>query len=157
MAAEAQSVHVIVARLDQLPRGQREQILAASSSCTITSSVRSWAPNYSETVGRVSLPGAADDDHPQCQHSHAQIAARRSNTHLPHLAQLPTTARSFLENNLFAPKEREYVQTRKQVLRRLYDILSNPTFERMLPRNALDMKRVLDDGKIVLVNTAKTS
>lgn len=67
------------------------------------------------------------------------------------------TARSFLETNLFAPKEREYVQTRKQVLRRLYDLLSNPTFERMFahPRNALDMKSVLDDGRIVLVNTAK--
>jgi hypothetical protein len=76
---------------------------------------------------------------------------------LPYVAKLPPTARSFLEQNLFDPKEREYVQTRKQVLRRLYDILSNPTFERMFahPHNALDMKRVLDEGKIVLVNTAK--
>ncbi len=49
------------------------------------------------------------------------------------------------------------MQTRKQVLRRLYDLLSNPTFERMFshPRNALDMKQVLDEGRIVLVNTAK--
>lgn len=77
--------------------------------------------------------------------------------YLPHLAKLPLTARTFLEQYLFSPTEREYAQTRKQVLRRLYDLLSNPTFERMFahPRNAVDMKRVLDDGRIVLVNTAK--
>ena len=146
------------ARLDQLPRGQREQILAGiielydyifgallGSELTAKQSVvfRFLAqlmmiiPNANIHTLRLLL----EDPTP----------------FLPYLAQLPTTARSFLESNLFNPKEREYVQTRKQVLRRLYDILSNPTFERMFshPRNALDMKRVLDDGKIVLVNTAK--
>ena len=145
-------------RLAQLPRGQREQILAGiielydyifgallGSELTAKQSVvfRFLAQLM------LAIPDANI-------HTLRQLLEDPT-PFLPHLAKLPTTARSFLENNLFAPKEREYVQTRKQVLRRLYDLLSNPTFERMFshPRNALDMKRVLDDGRIVLVNTAK--
>ena len=148
-------------RIDALPRGQREQILAGiielydyifgallGSELTAKQSVvfRFLAqlmlviPNANIHTLRLLL----EDPTPYLPY-------------LPYLAELPPTARRFLEQNLFDPKEREYVQTRKQVVRRLYDILSNPTFERMFshPHNALDMKRVLDDGKIVLVNTAK--
>ncbi len=80
-----------------------------------------------------------------------------------HIEQLPVTARTFLTEHLFAaPKQKgqrpnDYNATRSQVLRRLYGILSNPTFERLFshPKNALDMKKALEDGKIILVNTAK--
>jgi hypothetical protein len=145
-------------RIDQLPRGQREQILAGiielyeyifgallGSELTAKQSVvfRFLAQLM------ITIPNA---------NIHTlRLLLEEPTPFLPYLAKLPTTARSFLDNHLFAPKEREYTQTRKQVLRRLYDILSNPTFERMFshPKNALDMKRVLDDGKVVLVNTAK--
>lgn len=79
-----------------------------------------------------------------------------------HIETLPTTARTFLTEHLFASSKRsqktnDYNATRSQILRRLYGILSNPAFERIFshPRNALDMKQALDDGKIILVNTAK--
>lgn len=79
-----------------------------------------------------------------------------------HIEQLPPTARTFLTEHLFVTTKRgqkpnDYNATRAQVLRRLYGILSNPTFERLFahPRNALDMKGALDAGKVVLVNTAK--
>jgi len=80
-----------------------------------------------------------------------------------HIEALPVTARTFLTEHLFAtPTKRgsrpsDYGQTRAQVLRRLYGILANPTFERIFshPRNALDVKQALDSGKVILVNTAK--
>ena len=72
----------------------------------------------------------------------------------PHIDRLTGTARNFFENEF---KDKSFYQTRKQILRRLYGILSNPVFERMFsyPRNGFDMRAALDGGKIVLVNTAK--
>jgi hypothetical protein len=67
---------------------------------------------------------------------------------------LTGTTRNFFENEF---KDKSFYQTRKQILRRLYGILSNPVFERMFsyPRNGFDMRTALDSGKIVLINTAK--
>lgn len=72
----------------------------------------------------------------------------------PYVDQLKSTARGFFENEF---KDKSFFQTRKQILRRLYGILSNPVFERMFsyPRNGFDMKAALDNGKVVLINTAK--
>jgi hypothetical protein len=128
------------ARLGRLPRGQREQILAGiielydyifgallGSELTAKQSV---VFRFLAQLMMI-IPNA---------NIHTlRLLLKDPTPFLPHLAELPTTARSFLESNLFNPKEREYVQTRKQVLRRLYDLLSNPTFERMFshPRNAL--------------------
>ena len=72
----------------------------------------------------------------------------------PHIDRLTGTARNFFENEF---KDKSFFQTRKQILRRLYGILSNPVFERMFsyPRNGFDMRSALDQGKIVLINTAK--
>ncbi len=73
---------------------------------------------------------------------------------MPHVAELPATARSFFETQFF---EHGYKATREQILRRLYGVLQNPSFERMFasPQNRLDLFPVLNDGGIVLVNTAK--
>lgn len=70
------------------------------------------------------------------------------------IASLPDTARSFFENHFFA---KSYQATREQILRRLYGVLQNPSFERMFahPHNRLDLFDVLNEGGIVLVNTAK--
>lgn len=71
-----------------------------------------------------------------------------------YVAELPGTARSFFETQFF---ERGYNATREQILRRLYGVLQNPSFERMFasPQNKLDLFPVLNNGGIVLVNTAK--
>lgn len=145
-------------RLNQLPRGMREQILAGIIELY---EYIFGALLGSELTGKQSVVfrflAQLMLAIPDANIHTLRLLLEDPTPFLPHLAKLPTTARSFLESNLFNPKEREYMQTRKQVLRRLYDLLSNPTFERMFshPRNALDMKRVLDDGRIVLVNTAK--
>jgi hypothetical protein len=71
-----------------------------------------------------------------------------------HIAKLSGTARHFFETE-FAGKEFE--QTKKQVLRRLWGILENRTFERMFshPRSKLDMFSEMNAGKVILINTAK--
>jgi hypothetical protein len=71
-----------------------------------------------------------------------------------HIAKLSGTARHFFETE-FASKEFE--QTKKQVLRRLWGILENQTFERMFshPRSKLDMFSEMNAGKVILINTAK--
>ena len=72
----------------------------------------------------------------------------------PYIAQTRGTTRAFFENEFMS---RQFADTRSQIIRRLYGLLSNPTFERMFshPRNALDMKAALDQGKVILINTAK--
>src|SRR5439155_15701780 len=52
---------------------------------------------------------------------------------------------------------KSFADTKRQIQRRLWGILENPTFERMLtaPKNRIDMFDALNSGKIVLVNTAK--
>ncbi len=74
--------------------------------------------------------------------------------YMEHVAKLPATARSFFETQFFG---QGYRATREQILRRLYGVLQNPSFERMFasPQNRLDLFPVLNNGGIVLVNTAK--
>jgi hypothetical protein len=71
-----------------------------------------------------------------------------------HIAKLSGTARHFFETE-FAGKEFE--QTKKQVLRRLWGILENQTFERMFshPRSKLDLFSEMNAGKVILINTTK--
>jgi hypothetical protein len=70
------------------------------------------------------------------------------------IAKLTGTAKQFFETE-FASKEFE--QTKKQVLRRLWGILENQTFERMFahPRSKLDVFAEMNAGKVILINTAK--
>jgi hypothetical protein len=70
------------------------------------------------------------------------------------IATLTGTAKQFFEIE-FASKEFE--QTKKQVLRRLWGILENQTFERMFahPRSKLDLFAEMNAGKVILINTAK--
>jgi hypothetical protein len=70
------------------------------------------------------------------------------------IATLTGTAKQFFETE-FASKEFE--QTKKQVLRRLWGILENQTFERMFahPRSKLDLFAEMNAGKVILINTAK--
>ena len=71
-----------------------------------------------------------------------------------HLDQLTGSARAFFETEF---ETREFVSTRRQVLRRLYGILENQTFERMFshPKSKLDPFAEMNYGKVILINTAK--
>lgn len=72
----------------------------------------------------------------------------------PHIEKLSGTAKRFFETEFM---DREFTQTRKQVLRRLWGILENQTFERMFshPRSKLDLFQEMNAGKVILINTAK--
>lgn len=72
----------------------------------------------------------------------------------PYMEKLPPTARAFFETRFF---DRTFSETKKQVLTRLWGVLSNATFDRMFshPRSKVDIYGALQSGKIVLVNTSK--
>jgi hypothetical protein len=70
------------------------------------------------------------------------------------IATLTGTAKQFFETEFAS---REFEQTKRQVLRRLWGILENQTFERMFahPRSKLDLFTEMNAGKVILINTAK--
>lgn len=72
----------------------------------------------------------------------------------PYMQKLTGTARSFFETRFF---DRQFNETKKQVLTRLWGVLSNASLERMFshPRNKIDIFELLNEGKIILINTAK--
>lgn len=72
----------------------------------------------------------------------------------PDMARLEGSARYFFETEFFHPS---FAATKKQILRRLWGVLSTPAFERMFaqPKNKLDLFEATRTGKIVLVSTAK--
>lgn len=69
--------------------------------------------------------------------------------------QLDPTARRFFETEF---DSKEFAATKTQVLRRLYGVLENRTFERMFskPQSRFDMFLELNAGKLILINTAKS-
>lgn len=71
------------------------------------------------------------------------------------IAQLETTARRFFETEF---DSKEFTATKAQVLRRLYGVLENRTFERMFshPKSKFDMFTEMNAGKLILINTAKS-
>lgn len=149
--------------LDRLPRGEREQLLAGIIELyeyIFGALLGAELTQKQSVVFRflaqlmLAIPNATI-------HTLRQLLEDPA-PYWQYIEQLPITARTFLTDHLFASSKRgqkpnDYNATRSQVLRRLYGILSNPTFERLFshPRNALDMKCALDSGKIILVNTAK--
>jgi hypothetical protein len=73
---------------------------------------------------------------------------------IPYFDKIEGSAQDFFRHDF---NDRQFAETKKQILRRLWGVLENPTFERLFshPRNKLDMFDALNTGKIVLVNTAK--
>jgi hypothetical protein len=71
-----------------------------------------------------------------------------------HIAKLHGAARSFFANEF---NSSQFAETKRQVLRRLYGILENQTFERMFshPKNKLDIFKEMNSGKVILINAAK--
>ena len=60
----------------------------------------------------------------------------------------------FFENEF---NQRQFNDTKEQVVRRIYGILENATFDRMMsnPRNKVDFFTAMQEGKIIIVNTAQ--
>lgn len=71
-----------------------------------------------------------------------------------HISKLKGTARAFFETEF---NSRQFEDTKRQIVRRLWGILENQTFERMFshPRNKLDLFTEMNSGKVILINTAK--
>lgn len=71
------------------------------------------------------------------------------------IAKLEGTPRRFFETEF---DSREFANTKTQVLRRLYGVLENQTFERMFshPVSKFDMFTEMNEGKLILINTAKS-
>jgi Type IV secretion-system coupling protein DNA-binding domain len=72
----------------------------------------------------------------------------------PYMERLHGTARSFFATQFFDPKFRE---TKKQILTRLWGVMSNASLERMFSHreNLIDVFDLLNQGKIIFINTAK--
>lgn len=71
-----------------------------------------------------------------------------------YIGQLQGAAKSFFENEF---NSAQFNETKRQVLRRLYGILENQTFERMFshPKSKLDIFQEMNSGKVILINAAK--
>ncbi|AYQ27629.1 MULTISPECIES: type IV secretory system conjugative DNA transfer family protein [unclassified Polaromonas] len=72
----------------------------------------------------------------------------------PHMKTLQGSARIFFETRFF---DRAFNETKKQILNRLWGVLSNQSLDRMMsaPKNSVDLFKSLQDGSIVFINTAK--
>ncbi|OHC69532.1 MAG: hypothetical protein A3H93_15495 [Rhodocyclales bacterium RIFCSPLOWO2_02_FULL_63_24] len=72
----------------------------------------------------------------------------------PYMEGLSGFARHFFLTQFF---ERQFGETKKQILARLWGVLSNATIERMFSHteNKVDLFSLLNQGKIVLISTAK--
>ena len=72
-----------------------------------------------------------------------------------HIDQLEGTPRRFFETEF---DSKEFANTKTQVLRRLYGVLENQTFERMFshPVSKFDMFIEMNAGKLILINTSKS-
>ncbi|MEE8539497.1 MAG: type IV secretion system DNA-binding domain-containing protein, partial [Woeseiaceae bacterium] len=72
----------------------------------------------------------------------------------PYMEGLSGTTRKFFETQFFHPS---FNATKGQILKRLWGVLSNSTFERMFsnPENKLDLFDAMNSGKIIFINTAK--
>jgi DNA helicase HerA-like ATPase len=79
------------------------------------------------------------------------------NQYRDYVAELPETARSFFENEFGNPKNKQFTETKQQILRRLYTVLENDTFANMFssPVTKIDIGAEMADGKVILIDTAK--
>lgn len=70
------------------------------------------------------------------------------------MSELSETGKAFFRNEF---NSKEFESTKKQILRRLYGILENQTFERMFShrKNKLDLYDEMGQGKVILINAAK--
>ena len=70
------------------------------------------------------------------------------------IEKLDPTSQAYFRNQFFT---RRYSDLRQQIARRLYSVVSVPSFDRMFSSkvNKLDMFDAIQNGKVVLINTSK--
>jgi hypothetical protein len=70
------------------------------------------------------------------------------------IERLDATSQAYFRNQFYT---RRYADLRQQIARRLYSVVSVPSFDRMFssPANKLDMFDAMQNGKVVLINTSK--
>ena len=70
------------------------------------------------------------------------------------MEKLPRLSQRFFKNEFL---DKQFNDTRKQIVRRLYGVLRNPAIARMFAakENRLDLYSALNAGKIVVINTSK--
>jgi hypothetical protein len=70
------------------------------------------------------------------------------------IERLDPTSQAYFRNQFYT---RRYSDLRQQIARRLYSVVSVPSFDRMFssPVNKLDMFDAMQNGKVVLINTSK--
>lgn len=73
---------------------------------------------------------------------------------LPHMERLTGSARAFFATRFF---DKSFNETKKQILARLWGVLSNSALERMFSHreSKVDLFDLLNSGKIIFINTAK--
>lgn len=73
---------------------------------------------------------------------------------ISYMDKLSGSARVFFAREFFSPG---FNATKKQISKRLWGVLSTPAFERLFssPTNKIDLYQLLNDGNVVLINTAK--
>jgi hypothetical protein len=83
------------------------------------------------------------------------LTAEGYSKHAHHVLKLSPTAQSFFKNEYLS---RSFTETREQISRRIYTIVDNDPLERMFANSTsrIDMRALLDEGSIILVNTAKS-
>jgi len=71
-----------------------------------------------------------------------------------HIERLDPTSQAYFRNQFFT---RRYSDLRQQIARRLYGVVSVPSFDRMFSSkvNKLDMFDAIQNGNVVLINTSK--
>jgi len=72
----------------------------------------------------------------------------------PYIKALQGSAKVFFETRFF---DRQFSETKKQILNRLWGVLSNASLDRMMgaTRNSVDLFNSLQAGSVVFINTAK--
>lgn len=72
----------------------------------------------------------------------------------PYMERLHGTPRSFFATQFF---DRKFSETKKQILTRLWGVMSNASLERMFSHteNRIDLFDLLNQGKVIFINTAK--
>jgi hypothetical protein len=73
---------------------------------------------------------------------------------MPYMEKLEGSTGAFFRTQFFSTS---FSQTKKQVLTRLWGVLSNATLERMFSntQNKVDLSTAINEGKIILINTSK--
>jgi len=72
----------------------------------------------------------------------------------PYMTRLQGTSRAFFETRFF---DRQFSETKKQILNRLWGVLSSASLDRMMgaKKNSVDLFNSLQGGSVVFINTAK--